>query len=128
LKGLGGTYGYGRFKGSDCERHVGIERMSLIRGCKEAVVTMSACSTIPDMTAMVRTAAAVTSASSSPLTEGLVFVEGAVSAAGDVVVPVLAVDKIGTQAVSAVKVVHCAHGYEPCKWERGNRGCRSRRG
>ena len=31
LKGLGWTYGYGRFKGSDGEKHVGIERMSLIR-------------------------------------------------------------------------------------------------
>jgi len=36
LKRLGGTYGYGRFRGSDGERHVGIERMSLIRGYKEA--------------------------------------------------------------------------------------------
>jgi len=36
LKRLGGTYGYGRFKGSDGEGHVGIERMSLIKGYKEA--------------------------------------------------------------------------------------------
>ncbi|PUU81906.1 hypothetical protein B9Z19DRAFT_1190850 [Tuber borchii] len=39
LKGLGGTYGYGRFGGSDGERHVGIERMRMIRSYKEAVVT-----------------------------------------------------------------------------------------
>jgi len=58
LKRLGGTYGYGRFKGSDGERHVGIERMSLIKGYKEAVVTTSASPTIPKTTTMVRTAAA----------------------------------------------------------------------
>ena len=39
LKRLGGTYGYRRFKGSDRERHVGIEWMNLIRGCKKVVVT-----------------------------------------------------------------------------------------
>ena len=32
LKRLGGTYGYGRYKGLDGERHIGIERMDLIRG------------------------------------------------------------------------------------------------
>jgi len=37
LRGLGGTYGYGKFRGSDGKRHVGIERMSLIRDYKEAV-------------------------------------------------------------------------------------------
>ncbi|PUU73919.1 hypothetical protein B9Z19DRAFT_1196591 [Tuber borchii] len=58
LKRLGGTYGYGRFKGSDGESHVGIERMSLIRGYKEAVVTTSANPTIPKKTTMVRTVAA----------------------------------------------------------------------
>lgn len=65
--------------------------MSLVRGYKEAVVTTSASFTIPDITTMERMAAAVTSASSSPFTEGLDFVEGGGSAAGDVVVPVLAV-------------------------------------
>ena len=37
LKGLGWTYGYGRFRGSDGKNHVGIERMSLIRDYKEAM-------------------------------------------------------------------------------------------
>ncbi|PUU79492.1 hypothetical protein B9Z19DRAFT_1125086 [Tuber borchii] len=37
LKGLGWTYGYGRFRGSDGKKHVGIERMSLIRDYKEAM-------------------------------------------------------------------------------------------
>ncbi|PUU73740.1 hypothetical protein B9Z19DRAFT_511586 [Tuber borchii] len=58
LKRLGGTYGYGRFKGSDGERHVGIERMSLIKGYKAAVVTTGASPTIPETTAMARTVAA----------------------------------------------------------------------
>ena len=58
LKRLGGTYGYGRFKGSDGEMHVGIERMSLIKGYKEAVVTTSASPTIPETATMVRTVAA----------------------------------------------------------------------
>jgi len=57
LKRLGGTYGYGRFKGSDGEGHVGIERMSLIRGYKEAVVVTTASSTISETTTM-RTVAA----------------------------------------------------------------------
>ena len=35
LRKLGGTYGYGRFRGSDGKNHVGIERMSLIRNYKE---------------------------------------------------------------------------------------------
>ena len=104
LKRLGGTYGYGRFKGPDGESHVGIERMSLIRGYKEAVVTTSASSTIPERTTMVRTVGAVMSASPSPPAEGVVSVEGAISAAGNVVVPVLAVDQIGAQRVSAVEV------------------------
>lgn len=65
--------------------------MSLVRGHKEAVVTTSARSTIPDIMAMERTAAAVTSASSSLCAEEWDFVEGGVSAAGDVVVMVLAV-------------------------------------
>ena len=103
LKRLGGTYGYGRFKGSDRESHVGIERMSMIRGYKEAVVTTSARSTIPETTTIVRRAAAVTSASSSPPAEGEDSMDGAASAAGDVVVPVLVVDRIGTQAVSEVE-------------------------
>ena len=54
--------------------------------------------------------------------------EGAVSAVRDVVVPLLAVDQMGTQEVSAVKVVQCACGYGPGKWERGNRGSSGRRG
>ena len=58
LKRLGGTYGYGRFKGSGGERHIGIERMSLIKGYKEAVVTTRAIPTIPETTAMVRTVVA----------------------------------------------------------------------
>ena len=58
LKRLGGTYGYGRFKGSDGESHVGIERMSLIKGYKEAVVSTSASPIIPEKTVMVRTVAA----------------------------------------------------------------------
>ena len=37
LKGLGWTYGYGRFRGSDGKNHVGIERMSLIRDYKETM-------------------------------------------------------------------------------------------
>ena len=37
LRGLGWTYGYGKFRGSDGKKHVGIERMSLIRDYKEAV-------------------------------------------------------------------------------------------
>ena len=65
---------------------------------------MSACSTILDMTTMVRMVAVVTSVSSSPRVEGEVSVEGAVSAAGDVVAPVLAVDQVRTQAVNAVEV------------------------
>ena len=40
LKGLGWTYGYGRFRGSDGKNHVGIERMSLIRDYKEATYDM----------------------------------------------------------------------------------------
>ena len=40
LKGLGWTYGYGRFRGSDGKNHVGIERMSLIRDYKEATHDM----------------------------------------------------------------------------------------
>ena len=103
LKRLGGTYGYGRFKGSDRESHVGIERMSMIRGYKEVVVKTSASSTILETTAMVRMAAAVTSASSSPPAEREVSMDGAASAVGDAVVPALAVDQIGTQAVSAVE-------------------------
>jgi len=74
LKRLGAMYGYGKFKGSDGERHVDIGQMSLIRGYKEAVVTTSASSTIPEVTTMVRTVAAITSASSSPRAEGLVSV------------------------------------------------------
>ena len=104
LKRLGGTYGYGSFRGSDGERHVGIERMSMIRGYKEAAVTTSASSTTPETTPVVRAVAAVTSASSSPPAEGVVSVEGAVSAAGDAVVPVLAVDQIRAQAIGTVDV------------------------
>ena len=37
LRRLGGTYGYGRFRGSDGKSHIGIERMSLIRNFKEAM-------------------------------------------------------------------------------------------
>ena len=109
LKRLGGTYGYGRFKGSDRETHVGIERMSMIRGYKEAVAITSASSTIPVTTTMVRTAALVMSARLSHPAGGEVSVEGAASAAGDVVVPVLAVDQIGTQAVSAVEGGNSVH-------------------
>ena len=54
---LGGTYGYGKYKGSDWEKHVGVERMSLIIGSKEAVVTTSPSPTSPGTTAMVRTVA-----------------------------------------------------------------------
>ena len=100
LKRLGGTYGYGSFRGSDGERHVGIERMSMIRGYKE-LGTTSASTTIPETTMVVRRAAAATSASSSPPAEEDVSVEGAASAAGDVVVPVAAVDQVGTQAMGA---------------------------
>ena len=58
LKRLGGTYGYGRFRGPDGKTHVGIERMSLIKDYKEeAVVTTSANPTIPETTTMVRTVA-----------------------------------------------------------------------
>ena len=104
LKRLGGKYGYGRFMGSHGDRHVGIERMSLIRGYKEVVVATSASSAIPETTTMVRMVAAVMSASSSPPAEGEAPPEGAVSATGDVVVPVLAVNQIGTQAVGTVDV------------------------
>ena len=86
LKRLGGTYGYGKFTGSDGESQVGIERMSMIRGDKEAVVATSASSAIPETMAMVRTTAAVTSAISSSPAEGEA-----------------SVDQIGTQAVSAVE-------------------------
>ena len=58
LKRLGGTYGYERFRESDREKHLGIERMSLIKGYKEAVVTASATPTIPETMTMVRTVAA----------------------------------------------------------------------
>jgi len=61
LKRFQGTYCYGRYRGirgSDWEKHLDIERMSLIRGYKEAVVTTSTSPTIPEMTTMVRTAAA----------------------------------------------------------------------
>jgi len=34
LKGLGWVYGYGRFRASNGESHVGIERMSLIKDYK----------------------------------------------------------------------------------------------
>ena len=90
LKRLGGTYGYGKFKGLDRERHVGIERMSLIRSYKEAVVTTRASPTIPETTTMARTVAAVMSASPPPSAEGVV------SVAGDADVPVLALGQIGT--------------------------------
>ena len=40
------------------ERHVGIERMSLIRGYKEAVVTTRTSPTIPETTTMARTVTA----------------------------------------------------------------------
>ena len=103
LKRLGGTYGYGKFTGSDGESHVGIERMSMIRGYKEAVLTTSASSTISETTTAARTAAVVTSASFSPLAEGEDSVDGAASVAGDPVVPVLAVDRIGAPAVSPVE-------------------------
>lgn len=101
LKRLGGTYGYGSFRGLDGERHVRIERMSLISGYEEAVVAASTSSTIPETTVMVRTVEAVPSASSSPPHGGGGLRGGPVSAAGNLVVPVLAVDQIGTQAVSA---------------------------
>ena len=103
LKRLGGTYGYGRFKGSDGESHVGIERMSMIRAYMEAVGTARTSSTIPETTTIVRRAAAVASPSSSPPVEGDDSMDRAASAARDAVVPVLAVDHIGTQAVSAVE-------------------------
>ena len=103
LKRLGGTYGYGRFKGSDSKTHIGIERMSLISSYEEAVVTTRVSPTVPETTTMARTVAVVTSASPSPPAEGVVPLERAVSAAGDVVVPVLAVDQIGAQAVGAVE-------------------------
>ena len=90
LKKLGGAYGCGRFKGSDGEGHARIERMSLIRGYKEAVVIPSTSSTIPETMMMVRRVAGVTSASPLPPTKG------AVSPAREVVMPVLEVDQIGT--------------------------------
>ena len=99
LKRLGGTYGYGKFWGSDGEKHVGIERMSLIKGYKEVVVATSPSSPIPERTTMMRTAAVVTSASSSPPAGRAASTEGAVPAARDMVVPVLAVDHIGTRAI-----------------------------
>ena len=37
LRGLGWTYGYGMFRGSDGKTRVGIERMSLIKDYKEAI-------------------------------------------------------------------------------------------
>ena len=37
LKGLGWTYGYGKFRGSDGKSHVGIERMSLIKDYEKAM-------------------------------------------------------------------------------------------
>jgi len=37
LKGLGWTYGYGKFMGSDRKSHVGIERMNLITDYEEAM-------------------------------------------------------------------------------------------
>ena len=40
------------------ERHVGIERMSLIRGYKAAVVTTRTSPTIPETTTMARTVTA----------------------------------------------------------------------
>ena len=40
LKGLGWTYGYGKFRGSNGTKHVGIEKMSLIRDYKEAMHDM----------------------------------------------------------------------------------------
>jgi len=101
---LSGGETYGRLKGSDRESHVRIERMSLIRVYKEAVVTTCASSTIPETTMMARTEVAVTSASSSAPAEGVVSVEGAVSAAGEAALPVLVVDQIGTQEVSTVEV------------------------
>jgi len=54
---LGWTYGHGKYKWSDGEKHVGLERMSLIMGSKEAVVTTSPSPTTPGMTVMVRTVA-----------------------------------------------------------------------
>ncbi|RPB03871.1 hypothetical protein L873DRAFT_1786829 [Choiromyces venosus 120613-1] len=36
LRHLGWSYGYGKFRGSDGKKHVGIERMSLIRDYKES--------------------------------------------------------------------------------------------
>jgi len=69
---LGGTYGYGRFTGSYGEKHVGIERMSLIGAYREAVVTTRANSTTPERTTMVTTVTAVSSASSSLPAEGVV--------------------------------------------------------
>jgi len=57
LERLGETYGYAKYKGSDGEKDVGVERMRLIMGSKEAVVTTSPSPTTPGTTAMVRTVA-----------------------------------------------------------------------
>ena len=59
--------------------------------------------TVPETMMMARMVAAVPSASPSPSAEEVVSVEWAGSAPRDVVVPVFAVDPIGTQAVSGVE-------------------------
>jgi len=67
-------------------------------------VTTSARTTIPETRTTMRTVVAVTSTSPPPCAEGLISTEGAFSTAGDIVLPVLAVDQIGTQAASALEV------------------------
>jgi len=88
----------------DDEKHVGIERMSLIEAYREAAVTATASSTIPEMTTIVRTVTAVSRANSSPYPEGVTSVEGAISIVGDVVAPALPLDQMETQAVSVFEV------------------------
>jgi len=124
LKRLEGTYGYGKFKGSDGERHVGIERMSSIRGYKKVVVTTSVSSTIPDMTTMVRTAETVTSASPSPHVAGVRSFRGrghCCAGLGD--------GSDGNPGSERGRGEYQrGPSYGPGKWERGNRGRRGRRG
>ena len=66
-------------------------------------MTTRASSTIPATIVMVRTVAGVPSSSSSPTHGRGGFRGRTVSASGTLVVPVLSVDQIGTQALSAVE-------------------------
>jgi len=103
-KRLGVVYGYGSFRGSDGKSHVGIDRMSLIESYREAALTARASSAILEVAAVEGPVAANLSGCSSPSPQGVISVEDAIPVTGDVVVPVLAVDRLGTQAVSTVRV------------------------